>query len=62
MPFEIRKEQSHNKTIRMPETMILELEKLAHEKDISFNNLVLQCCAYALKNISTTDDSNAQQL
>lgn len=49
--FEIKKVQSFNKTIRMPEDLIAELEKLASKNDISFNQLVVQCCEYALKNL-----------
>lgn len=49
--FEIKKIQSFNKTIRMPEDLIAELEKLANKNDISFNQLVVQCCEYALENL-----------
>ncbi len=49
--FEIKKVQSFNKTIRMPEDLIAELEKLANKNDISFNQLVVQCCEYALENL-----------
>lgn len=49
--FEIKKPSSSNKTIRMPDTLIEQLEKLAGEHDISFNQLVVQCCEYALKNM-----------
>ncbi len=53
--FEIRKVQSFNKTIRMPEDLIAKLETLASKNDISFNQLVIQCCEYALENL---DDNN----
>ncbi len=49
--FEIKKVQSFNKTIRMPEDLIAKLDKLANKNDISFNQLVVQCCEYALKNL-----------
>jgi predicted HicB family RNase H-like nuclease len=48
--FEIKKPTSSNKTIRMPDTLIEKLEKLAAQNDISFNQLVIQCCEYALEN------------
>jgi len=54
MGFVVRKPASSNKTIRMPNAMIDEMEKIATQKEISFNQLVLQCCEYALKNL--TDD------
>ena len=41
--FEIKKPSASNKTIRMPDTLIEKLEKLAAKHDISFNQLVVQC-------------------
>lgn len=49
--FSIKKPSSSNKTIRMPDTLIEKLEKLAQTNDISFNQLVIQCCEYALDNM-----------
>lgn len=49
--FVIKKPESSNKTIRMPNELIDRLEKLAAEKDISFNQLVIQCCQYSLDNL-----------
>jgi len=49
--FEIKKPTSSNKTIRMPDPLIARLEKLAATHDISFNQLVVQCCEYALDNM-----------
>lgn len=50
--FEIKKPSASNKTIRMPDTLIERLEKLATENDISFNQLVIQCCEYALEHLN----------
>jgi predicted HicB family RNase H-like nuclease len=52
--FVVRKPESSNKTIRMSNELIEKLEKLASEKDISFNQLIVQCCTYALENIEET--------
>ena len=49
--FVVKKNESFNKTIRMPNELIIELEKIARENDISFNQIVIQCCEYALKNL-----------
>ena len=49
--FIVKKNESTNKTIRMPNELIKELEKVAVGKDVSFSHLVIQCCEYALKNI-----------
>lgn len=46
--FEVKKPHNSNKTIRMPDDLIQRLQKLADENDISFNQLVIQCCEYAL--------------
>ena len=46
--FEVRKPQYINKTIRMSLEMIQTLENIAKDKDVSFNQVVVQCCEYAL--------------
>lgn len=51
--FQIKKPISSNKTIRMPDELIEEMEELAYQNDISFNQLVIQCCEYALANMHT---------
>lgn len=56
--FQIRKTTSSNKTIRMPDTLIHDLETLAYENDISFNQLVIQCCEYALSHMNDEPDTN----
>lgn len=47
--FEVKKPHNSNKTIRMPDGLIERLQRLADENDISFNQLVVQCCEYALE-------------
>lgn len=49
--FEIKKPSSSNKTIRMPDSLIEKLEKLAVKNDISFNQLVIQCCEYGIEHL-----------
>ena len=49
--FVIRKPESSNKTIRMNNDLIEKLESIAAEKQISFNQLVVQCCEYAIANL-----------
>ena len=64
--FEIKKDETLNKTIRMKSTLINEITNLAQVHGISFNSLVVQMCEYALENlpaskldvdVSTTDIS-----
>ena len=46
--FTVKKPQNSNKTIRMPDELIDRLQRMADANDISFNQLVVQCCEYAL--------------
>ena len=60
--FEVKKPEYINKTFRMPIELVKRLEQIAQEKDVSVNNLVVQCCKYALDNIDTpaSDDESKQ--
>ena len=50
--FEIKSKEAYvTKTFRMPESFMNEMSTLAQEKGISLNELVLQCCMYAIENI-----------
>lgn len=51
MDFIIKKPTSSNRTIRMPDTLIEKITKLASEQDISFNQVVVQCCEFAIENL-----------
>lgn len=44
-------EPSLNKTLRLKETMINEIQDLANKKDVSFNYLVSQMLQYCLDNL-----------
>ena len=57
MDFIIKKPTSSNRTIRMPDALIETLAKLAIEQDISFNQLVVQCCEFALEHLKTNENS-----
>ena len=47
--FTVKKQEYVNKTFRMPVEVVRKLEVLAQEKGVSLNNLVIQCCEYALE-------------
>ena len=49
--FEVKKTEYVNKTFRLPVELIEKMEKVAQEKGVSLNNLVVQCCNYALDNL-----------
>ncbi len=55
--FEVKKPRNSNKTIRMPDDLIQRLQKLADENDISFHQLVIQCCEYALEHMEQREES-----
>lgn len=56
MDFIIKKPTSSNRTIRMPDTLIEKISKLATEQDVSFNQVVVQCCEYAINNINVSNN------
>lgn len=49
--FKIEKIETINKTFRIPVELVSKLQKTAQEQGISMNNLVVQCCEYALDNL-----------
>ena len=49
--FAVKKNESSNKTIRMPNELIEQLERIAKDTDVSFSQLVIQCCQYALEHM-----------
>lgn len=51
MLFEVKKPEMINKTFRLPVELVKRLEMVAQQKGVSLNNLVLQCCEYALDNL-----------
>ena len=44
-----------NKTFRFPQELLDKLERVAKEKNVSVNNLVKQCCEYALGEMPQED-------
>ena len=53
--FKVEKQEFVNKTFRMPVELVSEMEILAQSKQISLNQLVVQCCKYALDNLDKED-------
>ena len=49
--FEVKKTEYINKTFRMPVDLVKQLEILAQAKQVSLNNLIIQCCEYALNSL-----------
>lgn len=53
--FMVKKEEYVNKTFRIPVELLKKLEVLAQNEKVSLNNLVIQCCDYALNNMKNSD-------
>lgn len=53
--FKVKKIDYINKTFRLNKELVQSLEKLAQEKGISLNQLVSQCCEYALNNLDKNE-------
>ncbi len=54
--FEIKRVETINKTFRFPIELIQRLETVAQQEKISMNNLVIQCCEYALNELKQDMD------
>lgn len=54
--FKIEKPEMINKTFRLPVELVETLATIAQNQGVSVNNLVKQCCEYALKHLDTDDD------
>ncbi len=59
--FNVQKTEYTNKTFRIPTELVKRMEIIAQEKDVSLNNLVVQCCEYALNNMAPNDKSDKQK-
>ena len=49
--FRVEKTEYVNKTFRMPLELVQRLERLAQDERVSMNQLVIQCCNYALDHL-----------
>ncbi len=59
--FVVKKPVTINKTIRLPEELVKRLEIIASDKDISLNQLIVQCCEYALKDLADDPTDKGQE-
>ena len=49
--FRVEKTEYVNKNFRMPLELVQALERLAQDERVSMNQLVIQCCHYALDHL-----------
>ena len=50
--FYVHRTEMVNKTFRLPEELVNQLAAVAQQQGVSMNNLVAQCCAYALAHLA----------
>ena len=55
--FSVKKIEMVNKTFRLPLDLVERLSIVAQEKGVSMNNLVTQCCEYALAQLVDSSQS-----
>ncbi len=53
--FRVEKTEYVNKTFRMPLALTQDLERIAKKEQVSMNQLVIQCCNYALAHMEETE-------
>ena len=55
MAFQLKpnKNETENKTIRFPISLVNEIEKAIVNQDVTFSRFVIQACEYALENMET---------
>ncbi|MDR1800232.1 MAG: hypothetical protein LBQ95_00030 [Lachnospiraceae bacterium] len=51
--FQVVKPEYVNKTFRLEMKLMKRLETVAQNRSVSVNNLIAQCCEYALDNLDT---------
>lgn len=56
--FKIQKVEYTNKTFRLPIELVKNMELIAQNQGISLNNLVIQCCEYAIANLENPSSDN----
>ena len=45
------------KTIRIPDTLVQDLEQAARENNVTFTSVVIQCLEYALENMENNGEN-----
>ena len=50
--FHVQRTEMISKTFRLPEELVSRLSSVAQQQGVSVNNLVAQCCVYALNHLA----------
>ena len=61
--FKVKKErvEYENKSLRLPEDLIKKVQEVADANELSFNNVVIQCIEYALKDMEGENETNTPE-
>lgn len=54
--FYVHRTEMVNKTFRLPEELVNRLGVVAQQQGVSMNNLVAQCCVYALDHLAKAEE------
>ena len=60
--FSVKKIEMVNKTFRLPLDLVERLSIIAQDKGVSMNNLVTQCCEYALAQMEDPDSKDDKKV
>ena len=58
--FYVQKPEMVNKTFRLPEELVNRLSAVAQQQGVSMNNLVAQCCKYALNDLADSPQKDVE--
>ncbi|MDL2225818.1 BrnA antitoxin family protein [Eubacteriales bacterium OttesenSCG-928-M02] len=59
--FRVTKPEMTNRTFRLPVDLLERLEAVAQQSNVSVNNLVKQCCEYALDNLEIVGVNDGEE-
>lgn len=60
MMFKVRKmEDSVNRTIRFPKSLLEQMSAIAQQENVSLNSFVVQCCEYATSEMQAPESNPA---
>ena len=56
--FAVKRVEMVNKTFRLSIDLVKRLSVVAQQQNVSMNNLVAQCCEYALDNMASSNKTS----
>lgn len=60
--FKVRKaEESTNRTIRFPKSLLDKMSSAAQHESVSLNSFVVQCCEYAMNDLQKSNNNESEK-